>query len=322
MSFMRLILLAIIFVSACVTTPPTTEKGLLLKMDANPREVFGDAITTISVDVENQDVKTLRGVNVDIFEIGSFDFVDKRKCAKNFSDMEPKDFKTFACNLKAKKVERNTDNTVWARARYKSSLGAVQTFDIISQSEAELRKKTGRTDGQKAFSFKDNNLELTMELSNSPIVDKAGKEFVSFKIKNIGNGLIEKLDANKIRITSSKQGLIDANCPSTDISIIGREFPRFSCALNLNGGVGSFLPVQIKIEINYPYEIRNNIDVIILKGVVETPERITPTVSPIPVIPSLQPLQANGQRLARPAQPIAALLVASAQRQYIMVVSE
>jgi len=259
-------LLSIIFISACISPPVPTEQGLTIKMDANPQQVFSEGTTTISIDAENHDVKTLRGVNVDIFEIGSFDFVDKTTCTKTFGDLDQKDFKTFACNLKAKKVERNTDNTVWARARYKSSLAAVQTFDIISQTESEIRKKTGKfQEGQKSFSFKDNNLELIMELSNAPLVDLSGKkEFVTFTIKNIGNGFIEKLSTSDIKITSSKEGLL-GSCPTGDIFIVGREFPRFSCALNLKGDVVSFITAQISININYDYEIRSSVDVRIIK---------------------------------------------------------
>lgn len=280
----------LIFISGCVTQPPVTEKGLLLKMDANPREVFGEGITTISVDVENQDTKTLKGVNVDIFEIGSLDFVDTNKCKKDFGNLDVKDFKTFACNLKAKKVERAIDNTVWARAEYKSTLSAAQVFDIISPAELETRKKTGKSvEAQKTFSFKDNNLELIMELSNAPLVDKAGREFVSFKIKNIGNGFIEKLSTRDIKIGSSEKNPTTQKdiieCLSNDIYIIGREFPRFSCAINLRGDI-SFLPVRLKIDINYNYEIRNSVDVRILKGgVAEAPAvtpapRATPTPAP------------------------------------------
>lgn len=255
-------LLAIIFISACISPPVPTEQGLTLKMDANPKEVFGEGITTISIDVENQDVKTLRDVNADIFEIGSFNYADNNACSKNFGNLDVKDFKTFACNLKAKKVERDIDNTIWARARYKSSLAAVQTFDIISQAESELRKRTGKPDGQKSFSFKDNNLELTMELSNSPMVDKAGREFVSFKIKNIGNGFIEKLRIGPNQIKGRNVAL---DCKESEIFIIGNEFPRYSCSINLNGDVVSFITAEISINIDYDYEIRNSVDVRIIK---------------------------------------------------------
>ena len=263
-----ILFLSVVFAAGCVTPAAITEKGLLLKMDANPKEVFGNGITTISVDVENQDVKKVRDVNVDIFETGSFYKIGT--CRKDdFGNLEPKDFKTFACNLKAKKVERTIDNTVWALAKYKSTLSAVQTFEIISQSEFETRKKSGRpVEAQKTFSFRDNNLELILELSESPVIDKVGEKFISFKLKNIGSGFIEKLDRNDIQIIT---GLI-TNCPDSDIYIIGKEFPRFSCVLNLPGNVPSFLPVQISININYDYEIRNSVDVRILKGeVAEAP---------------------------------------------------
>ncbi len=250
----------LVFVSGCVTAPTITEKGLLMKMDANPKEVFSDGIATISVDLENQDVKTLSNVSTDIFETGSLDFTDASKCTKDFGSLEPKDFKTFACNLKAKGV--TMDNIIWARAKYNSTLSAVQTFDIISQTELEIRKKTEKPDSQKSFSFRDNSLELAMELSNAPIVYKTGKEYVSFKIKNIGSGFIEKLGAADIQIAGKN---VELQCPSSDIFIINKEFPRISCAINAGGSVTSFITAEISIKINYGYEIRDSVNVRIIK---------------------------------------------------------
>lgn len=263
---MRYSLLAIILVSACVSTQQATP-GLTMKMEVNPQELFSEGATTVTIDVENQDVKTLREVTVDVFETGS---LTSGTCEKNFGSMDPKDFKTAVCNLNALKVDKTETNTVWARARYKSVLAAAQTFDIISQAEYETKKKAGKfVEGQKSFSFKDSNLELAVELSNAPLIDAPGKaEFVTFSIKNIGNGFIEKLGKDDIRIKSSKKdasGSDIVQCPQNDIFIIGKEFPRISCRINLNGDAASFITAQLSINIDYDYEIRDKVIVTTVK---------------------------------------------------------
>ncbi len=253
-----LLLSVLVFISGCVTNNPAMEKGLALKMDANPRSVFAGGTATITLDAENLDTKTLKDVSAEVFETGMFEYAN-RDCKKSFGDMEPQDFKTFACNLKAKE---KSENTIWARAKFSSTLSAVQTVDILSQAEWETRQKTGAAaDGQKSFSFGDNNLEIAMDFSDAPIIVSGKKNYVSFTVKNTGSGFIEKLAKDKINVGVKNANL---NCQQQDIFIKGREFPRFICEIAPTGAIGSFITAEISISIGYDYEMRSSVSATIV----------------------------------------------------------
>lgn len=296
-------LLAVVFATGCVNTPALTSKSVSISMDANPDVVFSGGTTTVTMDIENKEAKALKSVNADIFETGMFDYAD-RACRKEFGDMEPGDFKTLVCNLKARKTEDATDNTIWARVKFSSTLFAVQTFDILSQSEHESRKRTGKADeGQKSFTFRDSNLELVMELGNAPLIDGTGKkEFVSFSIRNIGSGFIEKLDKSSIRITLKNAAI---KCPQQDIYIIGREFPRFTCQIDLRGTVTGFITAELSSEITYSYETRISTSVRTLKGASSPP---ADTISgDIVIVPNGQKYKTGGvliYKLKNPNNPL------------------
>lgn len=248
-----LLVLALVFISGCVTDAPAIKNGLVLTMDANPAALFPGGTATITMDLENVGDKTLRNVSADVFETGMF---EAGNCKKSFGDMEPQDFKTFACSLKAKKVDRTVDSTIWARAEFSSAISAVQTIDVLSQDEWEIRKKSGMaTEGQKSFSFKDSNLEVVMDFSSAPVVISDKKNFVSFAIRNIGSGFIEKIGNSSVTIKGRNVELCDLQ---QDIFISGREFPRFSCAIK-PAGTDSFITAEVSISINYDYEMRSSV---------------------------------------------------------------
>ncbi|MBI2076099.1 MAG: hypothetical protein HYT72_02520 [Candidatus Aenigmarchaeota archaeon] len=261
MKLILILFLVVVFAVGCVNTAPIITKGVLVKLDANPQEIFTGAKTTLSIDIDNKDVKTIRDVNVDVFETGLLR--KSAQCSKSIAEMKPNAFDSFFCSLQAPGEigAQKVATTVFARAGFTTSLTATQLVKIISQNEYDLRKKTGKFVTEPlSYAYRDNNLELLVEFSdNLPLIDSAGKKsYVSFTIRNIGNGFIEKISKGEIKITSP--GLI--SCPDIrDMFISGTQFPKFTCELTLPGDITFLSDRTINIDIAYNYEVRNSIDV-------------------------------------------------------------
>ncbi len=309
-----LLLLVAAFAAGCINTPAITSNGVLISMNANPPQIFTGAKTTIGIDIDNNNAKTILDVSADIFETGILSLqeanaVSKRtetlkdcfeaggecgsapcksgsdlgacagigasyccakepSCKKYIPEMKPDAFDMFSCEFWSPKEigSQSVTTTLFARAKFKTSLFATQMLKIISQKEFDLRKKTGRpVEEPSSYSYRDDNLELSVDFSDSlPLIDAAGKKaYVSFALRNIGSGFIEKISKGDIKMTSP-DGIL--SCPDIkDLFVSGTQFPRFACEISLPGGITFLSDRAINIDIAYSYEVRNSIDVEVRK---------------------------------------------------------
>jgi hypothetical protein len=280
---MKYIYLAlIVFMAGCVQTPSTVAEGLLVKVDASSKTVFQGKEINVFVDIENKMFQDAKNVRADIFENPYF---RKTICSPRYTtplgnfgyipvnDIDEGGLQIVTCSLRVieeiPKDQLETD--ISAGVTFDSRLQASQVVKLISQEEFDVRQKTKElAQDPKTYTYKDSNVELAIEFSSQPpLVSGSNREFVKFKIRNIGNGFIKGLDLEKdFRFVQNPEingnKIVDGSCLSGKIEPIKNEFPSITCELNMPD-INYLSNSILIINIDYQYEVRNKISVKILR---------------------------------------------------------
>lgn len=256
-----LLILIILFLSGCIEQDQT--KGLDIKMMADSDSVFAGSEIKLYLDVNNNDVKTIKNVYMNIFEIGPFTKVSA--CRKTVSEIKPGSFTSLECKLRAPStipISPLTTNFI-ARVKFDSKLSAVQIVEMITEDEYNIRERTGKlVKMSKTYSYRDKNLELQIDFSDELPIVVRGEKYMYLTIRNIGNGFVSDLKENDITIDEEKNVV---NCVKQRISPIEKEFPRIACELNLPEDINYLSNYLIIININYNYELRGELPIDIIR---------------------------------------------------------
>lgn len=259
MRYAILLILFSVMISCCVENK--VSKELIINMDANPDRIFTNGKTILTMDITNEGNKTIRNLYLDVFDTG---FLTGKECKKSVAELGPDRFETLSCKLFAPPTipSPTFENIIEARVKYQDTFSVSKLIKVISREEYDLEMKTGRLELEpKTYSFSDNNIELTIDFSKEiPFVEDR-KENVYFTIRNIGNGFIDSLKPDDIRIESE----IVKCPPQVELLPLGKTFPRIACEIYVPKNINYLSEYMLIININYDYEIRDSVVVEIVR---------------------------------------------------------
>jgi hypothetical protein len=235
-------------------------------MTTDDDSVFAGSETYVYLDVNNNDVKSIKNVNMDIFETGPFTKINE--CKKEVTEIKPDSFSSLKCELKAPSNIPTSPftTTVSARVQFEAKLSAAQLIEMITEDEYNMRENTGKlVKMPKTYSYKDNNIELQIDFSDElPIVVRDKKVYMYLTIRNIGGGFVSDLEENDITTEEIEPKNV-VNCVKQRLSPIGKEFPRIACELNLPEGMEYMGNYVVIVDVNYDYEIRKDLSIDIVR---------------------------------------------------------
>jgi hypothetical protein len=235
-------------------------------MMADPDSVFAGSETNVYFEVNNNDVKSIKNVYMDIFETGPF--TKASDCIKTVSEIKKGSFDSLECRLRAPSAIPNSPltTTLVSRVRFASNLNKTQLVEMITEDEYNILKSTDKLIKKpKTYSYKDNNIELQIDFSDElPIVARGEKKYMYLTVRNIGNGFVSNLDVDDISVTEPEEKNV-VNCIKQKLSPIGKEFPRIACELNLPEGVDYLNNHVIILNIDYNYDLRTELPIDIIR---------------------------------------------------------
>jgi hypothetical protein len=274
----------LIFISGC--TAIKAGDGLALSLYADPPTIFGNDYTTLHVDLDNKDVKTLENVVVDVFDTGLLriattedwqNIYTDKMCWKRYESLKPGQFDTFSCSLYAPEVkdQRSLQTDVNVKATFNTEFSVVQLVELMTANEYERRIASNKfVSLPQSYSYSDNYVQLQIDFSEQlPIIVRPGKKyFIYFTIKNIGNGFIDSIAPDDFYF--EQRGDIIA-CKSYAggrtyifdkiMEPVGKEFPRTACEILMPTGLPYLENYEMVIHLKYSYEIRDKITVNIVR---------------------------------------------------------
>ena len=246
----------LLFISGCIQTTQTFT-SINVDMSASPNFLVPGGETIVSVNVDNIDDKTYENINLDIFDTG--DLIEINSCRKTIPELKPEGIATMQCFLKAPDNIKKENEEINVKATFSSSLPLAKTVTVLTQSEYNLLKKTGKlnTEGN-TFSAKDRNIEIVLEFSNAvPLIKSKDEQFATIKIRNIGNGFVGPLSSSDITIQSE---FLRCNVPEL-IYPLEKEFPTISCRIDFPDNINNLRDDLIVININYDYDVRKSLKI-------------------------------------------------------------
>lgn len=261
-------LAALIAISGC--TSVQNGGGLSVALQADPPRVFSSGFTTLHIDLDNRQSKTISNVVVELFDTG---LLQSEPCRRILPRMLPNEFQSVACTLSAPEVIESIESEINVKTTFESQLSANQVFELMDEDEHERRRATGTFAVQPdSYSYRDKNVQLQIDFSeNPPLVVRPGKEyFVYLTIKNVGNGFVSSIKPGDLVISYNSlrpKALLD--CPVLRQKVVlypnGDTFPRIACNIILTGPVDSLENSDFIATLSYEYEIRNSLRISVVK---------------------------------------------------------
>lgn len=185
-------------------------------------------------------------------------------CSMEIERLLPNDKKTLTCMLIApSNIPRERVTTlVKARMRYRTKFNITQTISFISKEEY-LRKYVQKP---QTYVYKNRDIEVTVEFSEPlPIVVTGKDVYISFQIRNIGNGMVYPLRPDDIEIDQWPQIIDVSSCNLHQVLVPEHGiFPKISCKL-MTPKLRYLNVYLVNINIRYAYELRKEIEIVIRK---------------------------------------------------------
>lgn len=257
-----ILLILILAVGGCTSI---SGGGPLLTLQADPPTVFSNSLTTLHIDLDNRQEKSIRNVRIELFDTG---LLKSDACTRFFPRMLPREFQSLSCRLYAPSIEEKSVVTeVNVLVSFESEFTATQIFEIIDEPEYLRRTASGSFEtAPRSYTYNDKNVMVEVDFSEPlPLVIRPGKQyFVYFTITNVGNGFIGDINPADFLI---EHGNI-LKCPQlTTLYPSGKAFPRIACELVLPPGylVNSARNADFIINLRYNYELRDGIRINVLK---------------------------------------------------------
>gem|GEM_PF-2391964 len=256
-----MLLLALIVASGCVEQPvsPSLHQGLEISIDA-PSEVYKNEKFTVYADVENFGNNTYE-VDVDFFDTGAFS--KSGKCRESFT-LKENEVRIIPCELVYQgELEKETESKISTEISYRTSLEFIQPIEFLSQEEYEQRKITGKyRELPTRFLYNNGDVEIEIEMSENPVVKRGDrKHYVYIKIRNLGEGMISKIE--DIKITTTPPNLLMCDIPP--LVQQNGKFPTIACSLDVSSLKENFLNIFLQIYLSYNYEIKKIVNIKVIK---------------------------------------------------------
>lgn len=260
----KLILVAslvfIVMLSGCVEN--IGDNGLIIRLDA-PQSVRAKQEFSVFLELNNRGSQTYK-MSVDFFDVGMFK--KKSECKKEF-ELKPMFEKSIDCKLVFdydKDLTQNIEETIHSIIRYSTQFSIVKSFIAMTQEEYENRRITKRLEDLPKVFFENNgDIEVTIELSENPIIVRDIDSYLYIKIKNVGEGFVNDLKKSDIEIKMIPD--IVTNCDIDDKISISRSEAIIPCKIELKNLKESYLNVYTIINIKYDYEIKKSAKINIIR---------------------------------------------------------
>lgn len=263
---MALYLISVIIISVllsgCVQPNGKIAGGLVINLDA-PESVRANQEFSVFLELSNkgdQDYKIL----VDFFDVGMFK--KRTECKKEF-ELKSGFEQHVDCKLvfeTEKAITRDIDEMIYALIRYNTKFSMVRSFVIMTQQEYENRRITNRLEElSKRFIESNGDLEVTLELSENPIVARGVESYLYIKIKNVGDGFASDLKKEDIEIKVVPSFPI--SCDIDEKISIERGAANIPCKINVKNLKESYLNAYVIINIKYEYEMKKDAKIKIFK---------------------------------------------------------
>lgn len=230
------LLISVVLISGCINLPffgstETVGGGLFMKMRADPSTTFAGSNLRVDIDVDNQNVRNISDVTVNVFDSGILNLqgplVGERiintaepafgRCNKVVDAMRPRDFDSLACFFLApESIQQDFVTTrVSAYARYTTDIPFVQIVDIMSEDEYVTRQQQGQIQQKpQSYSYEDKNVRINVEFSEPlPLVVRKRQDisdsgyrvgdkeyFMHITVNNIGNGFMDPIRASQFYV--------------------------------------------------------------------------------------------------------------------------
>lgn len=256
----------LVLISGCTTI---RDQGLVLALQADPRDVFSQTSTILHIDIDNRNSKSVWNVVVDLFDTGLL----TGGCSRYFDRLLPLEFQSVSCRLLAPQVNETVQTEVNALVSFDSQLQATQVFEVVSENEYQRRVSSGSYESRpRSYVYQDKNVMIEIDFNEPlPLVVRPSKKyFLYFTIINIGGGFVQNIQSNDfvIEAVDAGQPQIIFCPPRQTIAPVGKEFPRIACELVLplqflDGG--DLLNADFTASLNYRYEMRESLRINIIK---------------------------------------------------------
>jgi len=283
-----ILIVPLIFLSGCTTTQ--VGSGLFMSLYSDPQTMFGDDITTLYIDIDNRDTKTIDNVIVTAFDTGILEFLATEDwqyryegypvCQKEYNNFAPSQFDTFSCKLHSPVIELpSLRSDIYVKATFDTEFAVVQVMEMMTLDEYIRKTASGKfVPRPESYSYRDKYVELQLEFSEQlPIVVRENKKyFVYFTVRNIGNGFIGNILSDDFYI--EQQGnIIQCNPDSgidaggitylidNELEPIGNKFPRVACEVLLPDDVNYLINYDFTVRLRYGYEIRDKTTINIIR---------------------------------------------------------
>lgn len=263
-------LLVLVFTSGCIKQPPPETKEELLKISLDaPDKVFVGKEFSVYLDIVNDGNKTYENVTANFFDVDGFE--KKSTCEASWYKIRKMEMKTVECKLEYPKgdYEKSFEKYIYANVKYKGYISAVSQLVVLTPEEYRVRESTNKLPSPPK-SVKEENDELSLEISfnENPFIIDGDHAYIYIKIKNIGKGIIEKINREDFEMRMIIGGNYSSIDPKTNCSIFknneeicvqGDEFPLIVCDLgNFTSLEKNYDVVFITINLKYEYEIRTS----------------------------------------------------------------
>ncbi len=188
-------------------------------------------------------------------------------CYLEVKRLLPNEKKSKACTLIAP-TEIPSDQiktTIRARMRYRNKFNVTQVIEFISK-EDYLRGNYKQK--PQVYTYRNRDIEVVVEFSEPlPIVVSDKDVYITFYIRNVGNGFVYPLKPEDIEIDQWPQVIDKASCNFLNRVLIPEQgvFPKISCKLIKPKNPAYLNVYLVNINIRYAYEIRKEIEITIRK---------------------------------------------------------
>ncbi|MFH0837272.1 MAG: hypothetical protein V1870_04035 [Candidatus Aenigmatarchaeota archaeon] len=287
------LMIGIISISGCIgqNTGQNLGSGIAVRYAVNPSTIYEKGQAVIYMDVENVDIAAV-DASVDIFNTGSFSYVDREKCKAEYKNFLPNEIKSMECRLTAPdEIPKQTTTNIDYKVNLDKQFSAPLSFDMIGEGMYIEEEKAGTLRfGQQSYGFSDPNMAVSVEFSKQPpFIMRSGEKVLMYvKIRSLGPGFLSDIEEGMFQLMlqneADKNVRFDCDFPVEEVknyaelrerlTAIKGEFPAITCELNVAEVYSKLTLAQAKnylrsfmliIKYNYKYEIRGTIPLVVNK---------------------------------------------------------
>ena len=233
------------------------DEGVLIELKPSSDNIFSGETFDLYIDIRNNMTNDINNVNIKIF--GSDLFTTNCKLDK-IPNLKTGVLETKTCNFNVEEITtKEVIKDIHTKINFSTTLSVSQSMNFITQEE--FKKRTNKLTYPKSYTYNDGNIELNVEFSSEPPFIDTDENYATFKIKNIGEGFVNKL--NKVSAIKYFDGCnFD---PLSTYHPLKKEFPSVTCKIVNPNNINYLSNDVVIINIDYEYELRESLPIKIIR---------------------------------------------------------